>query len=361
MLIAEEFRSKYLAQALALAIQQELPRPLQLMEVCGSHTMSIARFGLKTLLPPGLKLISGPGCPVCVTAQAQIDKFIALGRKSDLVLTSFGDMLRVPGTESSLEEERARGADVRIVYSPQDALHIARQKPDKRVVFFGVGFETTTPAIALAVKEAHASQIANFFVLSEHKLIPPALRVLLDDPDVSIDGFICPGHVSVIIGSNAYQETAKRVPCVVAGFEPVDILQAILALVKQAKMGESKVEVQYRRVVTADGNKLAQQCVYEIFEVCDAEWRGLGILPGSGLRFRPEYAAHDAGALLDDIDPPTLVDTICECASVLKGKIQPQDCPAFSVACTPDSPIGPCMVSTEGACAAAYRYGGTEL
>jgi hydrogenase expression/formation protein HypD len=354
----DEFRDSRLGLELAERIRREVTRPLCLMEVCGTHTMAIARYGIKGLLPPHLRLISGPGCPVCVTPQAEIDWFMALGRLPEVILATFGDMMRVPGTSTTLEAERARGADVRVVYAPLDAVAIALGNPARRVVFFGVGFETTTPAVALAVREARRMGVGNFLVLGAHKLIPPAMMALARDPEVAIDGFLCPGHVSAIIGSRAYDAVAREcgIGCVVSGFEPLDILQSILMLGRQALAGRPAVEVQYARAVSRSGNPAAQRCVYEVFEPADAEWRGLGVIPESGLRLTAAYHALDAAQLLPPPRAPAPTETGCECGMILKGVKQPADCRAFGGACTPERPLGPCMVSSEGACAAVYRY-----
>lgn len=357
MKFVDEFRDQHIARELAARIAQAAVRPLTFMEVCGTHTMAIARHGLKALLPQTVRLISGPGCPVCVTPQADIDRFIALGSLPDVILTSFGDMLRVPGSHSTLEKERARGTDVRVVYSPLDAVQIARRHPDRRVVFCGVGFETTAPGVALAILEAQRKHLTNFFVYCAHKVVPPALNALASDPEIKLDGFLCPGHVSVIIGSKAYESVAHsyHLPCVIAGFEPLDILQAILMLVEQGTTGRAEVETPYTRAVLPDGNPGALQCMHTVFEVAGAEWRGLGVIPGSGLHIRPEFAAFDAAGWL-----PPLVETPretgCECGRILTGRQSPRDCPLFGAACTPANPVGPCMVSSEGACAAEYRY-----
>jgi len=354
----DEFRNAAVAQEIAARIRAEADHAVTFMEICGTHTMAIARYGIKALLPPHVKLISGPGCPVCVTPQAEIDRFIALGREPDVILTSFGDMLRVPGSNTTLEAERARGADVRVVYSPLDAVDIARAHPERRVVFCGVGFETTTPAVALAVLEAQQSGTTNFSILCAHKVIPPALIALASDPDIALDGLICPGHVSAIIGSETYEPIARDygLPCVITGFEPLDILQAILMLLRQANAHEPRVEIQYNRVVSPHGNPAATACAARVFTTVDAEWRGLGVIPGSGLRVRDEFAAHDAARFLPPLETIPDKETICQCGLILKGKQAPTACPAFGTACTPTNPIGPCMVSNEGACAAEYRY-----
>jgi len=358
MKYVDEFRDGTLARELAERIHREARRRVKLMEVCGTHTMAIARHGIKSLLPENVRLISGPGCPVCVTPQSHIDRFIELGRSPETILTTFGDMIRVPGNDTTLEAERARGADVRVVYSPLDAVEIARENAEKRVVFFGVGFETTTPAVALAVIEAKNIGLTNFHVLSAHKVIPPAMAALASDPEIAIQGLICPGHVSTIIGSDAYEPLVRQfgIPCVITGFEPLDILQAILMLVRQAMDGRAEVGVQYSRAVSKEGNPAAARCVSSVFEPEDTEWRGLGIIPASGLRLRPEFAQFDASRFLPPMREIVCEMTVCECGSILKGLKSPSDCRAFGVACTPENPLGPCMVSNEGACAAEYRY-----
>ena len=361
MKFLDEFRDPELVRGLLNEITKYKIRAT-LMEVCGTHTMAIAKAGLRKLLPQSLRLISGPGCPVCVTPQSDIDAFIALGNEPGFILTTFGDMLRVPGSLGSLETARAKGDDVRIVYSPMDALVVAQQNPDRRIVFLAVGFETTTPAVALTVKTAAESGVENFLIYPAHKLIPPALEALASDPRLEINGFICPGHVSVIIGSDAYKPIAegRRIPCVVAGFEPTDVLQAVLALARQIASGESRVESCYGRAVTPEGNAAARKAMAEVFEPCDAEWRGLGTIPLSGLALRDEYSCFDASSL------PVVKEIRsrhkeknrgCRCGEVLGGLIQPEDCVLFGSVCTPEFPVGPCMVSSEGACAAAYKYG----
>ena len=356
----DEFRNLHLVQKLAEYILQELAFPVKLMEVCGTHTMAIARFGIRELLPSSITLVSGPGCPVCVTPQSQIDELIRLGRQKDVILATFGDLLRVPGTLSSLELERAKGADIRVVYSPLDAVEIAVVNKDKRVVFAGIGFETTAPGVALAVLEAKKRGLTNFYVLSAHKLIPPAMSALASDPAIAIQGFICPGHVSTVIGISAYLPLVReyKIPCVISGFEPLDILQSILMLVRQIKEGRADVEVQYSRAVSQEGNLEAKRCIDKVFKVADAEWRGLGVIPSSGLEFKPEFSMFDAKQFLSERSA-TLGDekeTICKCGWILKGLISPRECSAFGTKCTPNSPLGPCMVSSEGACAAEYRY-----
>ncbi|MBP6963627.1 MAG: hydrogenase formation protein HypD [Armatimonadetes bacterium] len=364
MKYVEEFRDPDTALRLADAIRRALPRPMRLMEVCGTHTMAIARSGIRRLLPDSLRLVSGPGCPVCVTSQTEIDRFIEMGRSPDTILATFGDMIRVPGSRVSLEQVRAMGADVRVVYSPLDAVTVASENPDRRVLFFGIGFETTAPAVALSILEADKAGLDNYLVLAAHKTIPQAMSALSSDPEVAVDGFICPGHVTSVIGSRAYEPIASKcgIPCVVAGFEPLDILQAVLMLVRQAAEGRSEVEVQYSRAVSGGGNPAALRCIREVFRPCDAEWRGLGVIPGSGLRLRSEFAAYDASRSGVQLPADRQVGSgECECGAILKGLKSPRECAAFGKPCRPERPLGPCMVSSEGACAAEYRYSDVEV
>lgn len=347
-----------IAKSLTRAIKKMGQRPLNVMEVCGTHTTSIFRHGIRSLLPPSVRLLSGPGCPVCVTAQGEIDAFIQLARRPDVMITTFGDLMRVPGSGSSLAQERANGFDVRVVYSAMDALELARQHPDKQVIFLGVGFETTAPTIAAAIATAQKMGIANFLVFSAHKVVPPALTTLVQDPRTRIDGFILPGHVSVIIGLDAYRPffDAAQIPCVVSGFEPNDILRALLMLVQQVDAGAPTLENAYGRAVTSQGNPKAQALLETVFETTDAPWRGIGVIPQSGLKIRDGFAQHDAGAVLqvevEEIPEPKG----CACGQVLLGIVQPPECALYKKKCTPMNPIGPCMVSTEGTCAAYYRY-----
>ncbi|MBU5636656.1 hydrogenase formation protein HypD [Geomonas sp. Red69] len=359
---SDSFRDKELVQGLARRIAEltkGLDKPLVFMEVCGTHTMAIYQFGLRSLLPPQVKLISGPGCPVCVTPNSYLDRAIALCRLPDVVITTFGDMLRVPGSSSSLMEERAKGADIRVVYSPLDAVQIAARNPGKRVVFLGVGFETTAPTIAGSILAAEAQGVTNYFVLASHKTMPQPMAILSADPELQVDGYLCPAHVSAIIGADAYRFLCEeyKVPCVVTGFEPADVLQGVELLVRQALAGESKVEIQYSRVVRWEGNAKAQAMLADVFTPFDAPWRGIGVLPGSGLRIADKYAAFDA-----ELAIPVQVEELkehkgCLCGEILKGKVSPFDCPLFGGKCTPESPVGACMVSSEGTCAAAYKYG----
>jgi len=353
----KELRSSELLRWLAEQLRAMAAPPATLMEVCGTHTVAIARHGLRQALPPGVRLISGPGCPVCVTPQHQIDHFLALGGLDGVTLTTFGDMMRVPGSEHSLEQARAAGADVRVVYSPMDAVTAAAERPDRQVVFFGIGFETTAPAVALAIVEAQKQELRNFSVLSAHKLIPPAMLALLDS-QIRVDGFICPGHVSAIIGSNAYRPVAERgKPCVVAGFEAADILRAVQMLLRQLAEGRAEVESEYTRAVRPEGNRRAQVLLARVFRISDARWRGLGEIPASGLAISEEFAEFDAGRRFQVELPPTREPAACRCGDVLRGLIDPPECPLFGETCTPATPVGACMVSSEGACQAHYRYG----
>ena len=354
----DEYRDRDMAQALSRKIKDVSQKPIRLMEICGTHTMAIFRHGIRSLLPDTVDLVSGPGCPVCVTAAEDMDRSIKLAGEPGVIVVTFGDMFRVPGSSSSLQAERAGGADVRMVYSTFDALAIARNNPERPVVFLGVGFETTAPTVAAAVKTARESKLENFFVLSAHKLLPPAMDALLSGGDLDIDGFICPGHVTTIIGTSSYRSVVDRygVPCVVVGFEPLDILQGILMLVGQIEAGEARVEIQYVRGASPEGNPAALRIMNEVFEPCDTPWRGLGSIPMSGLAFREEYAAHDAARRFDLNVPPAKEPPGCLCAEVLRGVAKPVQCRLFRAACTPRTPVGPCMVSSEGTCAAYFKY-----
>jgi len=360
--VLEEFRNRDLVKGLAEQIGRLVAgrdEPMTFMEVCGTHTMSIYQYGIRSLLPPQVRLISGPGCPVCVTPVGYVDKAVALSRLPDTIITTFGDMVRVPGSTSSLMQERAKGADVRVVYSPLDALSLAERNPDKRVVFLGVGFETTTPTIAGTIITAQSRAVGNFFVLANHKTIPVPMQVLSSDPELGIDGYICPAHVSAIIGADAYRFLAEEhgVPCVVTGFEPADILHGVSMLVRQIVEGRSEVEIQYSRFVTPEGNSKARELVSRVFTPCAADWRGVGVIPDSGLEISEAFAAFDAEKALPlEVEEPREPEG-CLCGEVLKGKIAPMECPLFGTACTPEDPVGACMVSSEGSCAAAYKYG----
>ena len=334
-------------------------RRIRFMEVCGTHTMSLFRSGIRALLPPNVRLLSGPGCPVCVTPMGLVDAAIAIARRPDVILATFGDMVRVPGSESSLERAKAEGADVRILYSPLDALKLAEAEPGRRVVFFAIGFETTAPTVAATVAYARDRGLRNLLFLVAHKLIPPAMTAILESGEVRLDGFLCPGHVSVTTGSAVFEPIAERyrAPCVVTGFEPEDILEGIGMLLRQVVEGTPCVEIQYTRWVSREGNRKARERMDEVFRVCDAAWRGLGTIPQSGLELRPELRAFDALAELGVAVPPELENPGCSCGEVIRGLIEPPDCPLFANRCTPATPVGPCMVSTEGSCAAFYKYG----
>jgi hydrogenase expression/formation protein HypD len=353
-----EFRDRRLAEAVVSRIAEISLGRLTLMEVCGTHTVSILRSGIKELLSDETNLISGPGCPVCVTSSQDLDKAIAMARLQDVIVASFGDMMKVPGTSSSLQKERADGRDIRVVYSAMDSLKIANANLDKKVVLLAIGFETTAPTIAASILEAWKQGLENFLILCVHKLIPPAMKALLDMGEINIDGFICPGHVSSIIGSKPYQFIAEeyRIPCVITGFEPLDVLQAIYMLILQRREGRSGVEIQYSRAVPEEGNPTAFKLLDEVFEICDAQWRGLGILPKSGLKLRGKYQAFDALENLQLQVEESHEPQGCICAEILRGIKGPFECRLFGGRCNPENPIGPCMVSSEGTCAAYYTY-----
>ncbi|MDI3476866.1 MAG: hydrogenase expression/formation protein HypD [Thermoanaerobacterium sp.] len=330
--------------------------PIKIMEVCGSHTMAISKYGLRQILPPNIKLISGPGCPVCVTAQNEIDAVISLAGKG-MTIATFGDLIRVPGNNSSLQEERAKGKDVKVFYSPIDALEYAKANPSKEVVFIGIGFETTIPSVALTIKEAHAKKIKNYSVYCLHKTMPKALEALVVNGS-DIQGFLLPGHVSAITGSNIYNFLVDKykIGGVVSGFEAQDILMSVVMILKNMK--NPKIEIQYKRVVREEGNADAQKLIEEVFEVSDATWRGLGVIEGSGLKIREKYSEYDAEKKFNIKKPNNGTEIKgCRCGDVLKGLITPKQCPLFGKACTPLNPVGPCMVSSEGSCAAYYKYG----
>jgi hydrogenase expression/formation protein HypD len=339
-------------------LSKDVDQQLTLMEVCGTHTMAIHQYGLRDLVPKNIRLVSGPGCPVCVTPIDYIDHAIALCHLPQITIATFGDMVRVPGSSTSLLEEKARGADVRILYSPLDAVKLAVENPKRQIVFLGVGFETTTPTIAGAVLEAAKQQLDNFSVLCAHKTMPAPMAALTTDKDLQIDGYICPAHVSAIIGIDAYRPLTEdfNTPCVVTGFEPLDILQGIAMLMTQIHSGIYKIENQYRRFVKTAGNTKAQSLSAEIFEPCDANWRGIGLIPHSGLNIREKYAKFNAALKFKvEIEEPQEPKGCC-CGEILKGKLTPQQCPLFGKRCTPENPVGACMVSSEGTCAAAYKY-----
>ena len=331
---------------------------IKLMEVCGTHTMAIAKAGIKKLLPDNIRIISGPGCPVCVTSESDIARAVEISRLPGVIMTTFGDMMRVPGSSGSLEETKRSGSDVRIVYSCLDALRVAGDNPGKKVVFMGVGFETTSPTVAATILEAKRKKIRNFFVLSNFKVIFPALEAIARAEKLRINGFICPGHVSVITGSAPYEKIARRykIPCVITGFDTIDVLKGIERLIRQRKNGEHAVEIEYKRAVKRDGNKHARRILDSVFEAKDSEWRGLGIIKKSGLKLKKEYRGFDAEREFRVKIPKAPKRPGCICGEVLQGAKAPADCRLFGKACTPDRPVGPCMVSSEGTCAAHYKY-----
>jgi hydrogenase expression/formation protein HypD len=355
----DEFRDPAAVRGLARQLVETVgDRKLTVMEVCGTHTMSVARYGLKRLLPPSLTLLSGPGCPVCVTPNSEIDLWIAAAREPNVVLTPFGDLLRVPGSSSSLEMERSTGADVRPVYSSLEALRVAESEPDRLVVFPAVGFETTAPTVAASVLEAKRKGLSNFTLAVAHKTMPAAMEALAGDGRLNLDGFLCPAHVSTIIGAEPYRFLSEEhgKSCVVAGFEATDIVESLLMIAQQIARNEPDVEVQYRRVAKLAGNPKARETIDRVFEPCDAAWRGLGTVSGSGLFLRAEYADFDVRSCLDLQVESSVENPACRCGEVLRGLIRPRQCSLFGKTCTPDAPVGACMVSNEGSCAAAYRY-----
>ncbi|MDI6744952.1 MAG: hydrogenase formation protein HypD [Thermodesulfovibrionales bacterium] len=344
-------------------LMKNIGKPARLMEVCGTHTVAIFRQGVRELLPEGLSLISGPGCPVCVTSVEDIEKAIELSRKENLIFTTFGDMMRVPGIKKNLSEAKAEGSDIRVLYSPLDALKIAMENKNKKIVFFATGFETTSPSVAATLFEAEASGIDNFYIYSVHKIVPPALDALLSSGEVKIDGFIMPGHVSAIIGSKPYKFISDKYhkPSVITGFEAGDILQGINMLLEQIASNRWEVEIQYNKVVREEGNPKAVALINEYFELCDAYWRGIGTIPMSGLKLREKYRHRDINSVINVGIPfgsKPQEPQGCSCGEILKGIKTPDECPLFANVCTPESPVGACMVSTEGSCAAYYKYGG---
>ncbi len=356
----DEYRDDDLARSLLDRIAVATTRPWTIMEVCGGQTHTLIRQGIDQVLPEEIELVHGPGCPVCVTPVALIDEAIAIAKRPDTIVCSFGDMLRVPGVSEDLFIARAAGGDVRVVYSPLDALEIARRHPEATVVFFAVGFETTAPANAMAVKQAHRLGIENFALLVAHVLVPPAITAILVSPGNRVQGFLAPGHVCAIQGWREYEPIARDfgVPLVVTGFEPIDLLEGILMLVGQLEEGHAEVENQYVRAVVRDGNVAARRVVEEVFETADRAWRGIGVIEKSGLKLRPAYEHHDAEILFPRVDgPPASESEICIAGDVLRGKAKPHHCPAFGTDCTPDHPLGAPMVSTEGACAAYFLAG----
>ncbi len=355
-----EFRRSELARGLINRIRQKSEKPARLMEFCGGHTVTIFKYGIRQVLPDNIEMVSGPGCPVCVTANSDIDKAIGLAQIPGVTITTFGDMLKVPGSRSSLQKVKAEGGDVRMVYSTMDALDIAADNPERKVVFLGIGFETTAPTVAASILQAEEKGINNYSVLSLHKVCPPVIRAILDSGEVKLQGLICPGHVSAVIGSHPWEFIARDygIPCVVSGFEPVDVLRCVDMLVAQIENGESKVEVAYRRGVRPKGNLEAIRLMNQVFEPCPASWRGIGEVAASGLGIREEYRQFDAEFAFD-IEPGVSYEPAgCLCGEVLRGVKTPLDCGLFGATCNPENPVGPCMVSSEGSCSAYFLYGG---
>ncbi len=366
MKYADEFRDPELAKSLVSAIGEladtlaaKMPRPLQVMEVCGGHTHTIFRYGLKDLLPPSIEFVHGPGCPVCVLPMGRVDDCVAIAEHPQVIMTTFGDAMRVPGSKKSLLQAKAEGADVRTVYSPLDALKLAQKHPDKEVVFFGLGFETTMPSTAMTVLQAEALGVRNFSLFCNHITIIPTVKAILDSPDLQIDGFLGPGHVSMVIGTRPYDFIAQRYgkPLVVAGFEPLDILQSLWMVLRQMHEGRCEVENQYKRIVPIDGNSPALDAITRVFELREFfEWRGLGSIDHSGIRMREAYAGFDAERRFSVPNLKIADPKSCQCGEVLKGVIKPQQCKVFGTLCTPETPLGALMVSSEGACAAYHQY-----
>jgi hydrogenase expression/formation protein HypD len=355
---SSEYRDPELAKKLLARIHSQSRKKTRLMEFCGGHTEAIFKHGLRQLLPDNIEMLSGPGCPVCVTASADLDKAIALAELPDVIITSFGDMVRVPGSHASLQQAKAGGADIRIVYSTQDALAIARVNPNKSVIFIGIGFETTAPTVAASILQARQEKINNYYILSFHKVCPPIMKAILDLGEVSLNGIICPGHVSAIIGSYPYRFIPDEygIACVVSGFEPLDILLTVDMLVDQIESGKPGIEIAYRRGVKPEGNVAAIRLMETVFETGDANWRGIGNVPSSGLQLRPEYAEFDAEKRFEINPGPAIEPKGCICGSILRGVSNPRDCALFRSTCTPEHPVGPCMVSAEGSCATYYHY-----
>lgn len=353
----DEYRDRDLIMKLAAQIRRSVKGTYTFMEVCGGHTAAIQRFGITSLLPEEVKLISGPGCPVCVTEKDFIDKAIEYSLKKDVILTTFGDLMRVPGSLTSLEKMKSSGADIRIVFSGLDALKTARINPDKKVIFLGIGFETTAPGTAVTIKSAVMEKVSNFFVLSSHKIMPPAMEAILKD-GTAVDGFICPGHVAVVTGSSAFDFIPEKYSrgCVVTGFEPTDILLGIYMLIQQVNNNDPSVEIQYKRAVTRNGNPMAKSVMQAVFEKCDASWRGFGSIPLSGLVPGKDYRRFDAEYQMPVTVNSLPDDELCMCGDILRGWKTPEECPLFSRTCNPLNPVGACMVSNEGSCNTWYKY-----
>ena len=355
----DEYRDGEAARKLAAAIARAVTRPWTIMEVCGGQTHTIVKYGIDRLLPPGVELVHGPGCPVCVTALEMIDRAHAIAARPGVTFCSFGDMLRVPGSRGDLLQLKSQGADVRVVYSPLDAVNLAAADPARKVVFFAIGFETTAPPNAMAVWMARKRRLANFSVLVSHVLVPPTIAAILEAPGNRVQGFLGPGHVCTVMGLSEYEPIARkyRVPIVVTGFEPLDLLEGVLRTVEQLEAGRAEVENQYGRAVRPEGNPASRRLIEDVFEVCDRKWRGVGLIPDSGYRLRAEYRDHDAERLFEVGGIETQESSLCISGQVLRGLKKPHDCPAFGKECTPQTPLGATMVSAEGACAAYHAYG----
>lgn len=362
MKFIDEYQDDKLVRGLARRIAQRSTKSIRLMEFCGGHTHAILRYGIRALVPKTVEMSSGPGCPVCVTATADLDKAVALAQLPNVIIATFGDMIRVPGSYSSLQRAKANGADVRVVYSTMDALDIARANPGKLIIFVGIGFETTAPTIAASILKADEEKVDNFHVLSLNKLTPPAMKALLESGEVKLDGIVCPGHVSVVIGSRPYEFIPRDygVACVISGFEPLDILLCIDKLVEQIEGGKPAVEIAYLRGVKPEGNAKARQLMEDVFDIGEANWRGIGIVPDSGLRIKAKYECFDADKVFSVKLKPPKEPKGCRCGDIIRGAATPLECKLFGKTCTPESPVGPCMVSSEGACAAYYQYRAAE-
>jgi hydrogenase expression/formation protein HypD len=363
MKYVDEYRAEAIAAKIAQEIRRTVTRPWVLMEICGGQTHSIVKYGVDYLLPNEVELVHGPGCPVCVTSLEMIDKAHRIAQRPDVIFCSFGDMLRVPGSEADLLIAKSRGADIRIVYSPLDCLRIARSNPSKKVVFFGIGFETTAPANAMAVWQARREGISNFSMLVSHVLVPPVMTAILQSPANRVQAFLGPGHVCAVMGYREYEPISARykVPIVITGFEPADLLAGILDTVRQLESGRTEVENAYGRVIARDGNTNAQKLIYKVFEVCDRKWRGIGSIPKSGYKLQYEFREHDAERIFEVEQIDTQESALCISGLVLKGVKKPHECPAFGTDCTPEHPLGATMVSSEGACAAYFSYRRTGI
>ena len=355
----DEYRDGAAAEKLATAIARTVTRPWTIMEVCGGQTHTIVKYGIDRILPPEIELVHGPGCPVCVTSLEMIDRAHAIASRPDVIFCSFGDMLRVPGSRGDLLQLKSRGSDVRVVYSPLDAVNLAAANPSRQVVFFAIGFETTAPPNAMAVWMARRRRLSNFSVLVSHVLVPPAMTAILDSPGNRVQGFLGPGHVCAVVGSGEYEAIAERhhVPIVITGFEPLDLLEGVLWTIRQLEEGRQEVENAYSRAVRAEGNPASKALIEDVFEVCDRKWRGIGMIPQSGYALRPEYRDHDAEQRFAVSGIETQESSLCISGEILKGHKKPHDCPAFGRTCTPQNPLGATMVSSEGACAAYFAYG----